>query len=102
MGLAATKRNRMSEGPPEDLTHWLLGAVASLATAIAAMWKRNESRNAKEISKLEARIKRRDTRMDELEQHVDECNRDRGELRIQLARMETRLGVLDDNAHDGQ
>lgn len=73
----------------DSFTTWVLGGigtvVATLAAVVATLWKANETRNAKAIEHLTER--------------VDECEGDRSELRVRVARLETRLGEGESEGH---
>ena len=58
--------------------------VATLAGAVATLFKINETKSQREIAELKVRI-------DESDKKHDECLRDRIEISKQLARLEGRL-----------
>ncbi len=53
--------------------------VGGLTTAVVALWKSSESKNAKAIQSLEAR--------------AEDCEKDRDDLRVRVAKLEERHGV---------
>ena len=65
----------------DETTNWVLAGVgsviATLAATVASLWKLNESKNAKAITALTERA-------------VD-CEKDRSEIKVRLARLEGRL-----------
>ena len=79
----------------EDTAGWIFGAAASiiatLASAVAFMFKLNESKNAEAIKKLETGQSALQTRCDILDKQNDECIKDRDLIRVQLAKVETEL-----------
>lgn len=97
---------KLSDGPP-DITHWLLGAVGTLTTAIAALWKRNESRNAREITQLQkdrdelkADIEKRRDDFRQVKRKFDECEKKHAEQAKRLAVMEERMKHFDQGQVD--
>ena len=60
--------------------------VGALATAVVALWKSSESKNAKAIQSLEVR--------------AEVCERDRDDLRVRVAKLEERHGVNRDENND--
>jgi hypothetical protein len=48
-----------------------------MATAVGTMWKINESKNA--------------TRIEQLSQRADDCEQDRSDLRVRVAKLEARV-----------
>lgn len=79
----------------EENAGWLFGAAASiiatLASAVAFMFKLNESKNATAIVELKKSVKDIRGRCDTLEVQNDECIKDRDEIRVKLAKVETEL-----------
>ena len=72
----------MHDNMDESFTGWVLGGVgsvvATLAAVVATLWKMNETRNAKAIC--------------ELTERVDECEDERSDLRVRVAKLEVKLG----------
>ena len=71
----------------DEHSNWVLGGIASvvgtLAAAVTALWKLNESRNAKAIESLTMR--------------ADKCEQERTELRVRVAKLEAT--VCNDDSH---
>ncbi len=65
--------------------------VAAMAGAVAALWKQQETRNAKQIEDM-----RKD--LEKCAQQSDECYEDRLKLNQSVARLEERVNQL----HPGQ
>lgn len=76
----------------QSFAAWFLAGVATimsiLATTIATLWKRNETRNANEIAEL-----KRDSA--ELHVRAERCEDERAALRVDIARLETRLSIIE-------
>lgn len=74
--------------PSNSVIGWLLtgvaGVIATLAGAVAMLWKLNEQKNARDIAMLQGRC-------DELQRRCEQCERDREELRVRLAVLENRI-----------
>jgi hypothetical protein len=79
----------------EESVGWIFGAAASiiatLASAVAFMFKLNESKNAEAIKKLETGQSALQTRCDILDKQNDDCVKDRDLIRVKLAEVETEL-----------
>ena len=77
----------------QALSGWVLAGVASiiatLSTVVAFLYKRLDANNARTIAALE-------TRCDLLQKKVDECERDRLDLHRQMAKMEVKIALLED------
>ena len=77
----------------QALSGWVLAGVASiiatLSTVVAFLYKRLDANNARTIGVLE-------TRCDLLQKKVDECEKDRLDLHRQLAKMEIKITLLED------
>lgn len=84
------------------LVNWFLGvlvaAVSSLATVIGYLWRVAEGKNADAIQALRTdaklTIERHDHEIQELQQRAEECERDRADLRVRVAQMETEISFL--------
>jgi hypothetical protein len=80
---------QMSEAPGE--TGWVVGgvgaAIGALATAVATLFKINEGKNAQAIVELKDAIQHANKRFDESDKKHDECQKDRENLRIEMARL---------------
>lgn len=74
---------------------WIVAGVAAvyatLTTAIATLFKMNESRSAKSIEKLESDVKSMQVRLDESDKKHEDCLEDRNNLNVKLARVEEQL-----------
>lgn len=83
----------MSEAPGE--AGWVVGgvgaAVGTLATAVATLFKINEGKNAQAIIELKDAIKDANKRFDESDKKHDECQHDRENLRVEMARLSMRI-----------
>lgn len=79
----------------EDSAGWFFGAAASiiatLASAVAFMFKLNEAKNAESIKELKDGQKVLQNRCDTIEMQNDECIKDRDATRVRLAEVETEL-----------
>ncbi len=77
----------------QSLLGWVLAGVltivATLSSVVAFLYKRLDSNNAKTIAALE-------TRCDMLQKKVDECEKDRLDLHRQMAKMEVKIALLED------
>lgn len=66
---------------------WVLAGIgtviATLAGAVASLWKLSEAKNAKAIAAHQETI-------DHLETRAEKCEHDREELRVRVARLETK------------
>lgn len=65
--------------------------IASLATAVATLFKINESKSALAVKSLELRLEGYAQRLDDSDRKHQECLEDRIELSRQIARLEGRL-----------
>lgn len=94
--------------PGSAVWFWAAAAtiIATLASAVAALYKAQISMKDEEIKNGAAReecLKRslaeaenkHDAALAKLGQEVEDCRKDREELRVQMARFETRLGMLE-------
>lgn len=74
---------------------WIVAGVAAvygtLTTAVAGLFKINETRSAKAIEKLEESVTCMQCRLDESEKKHEDCLNDRNEIRVTLARVEEQL-----------
>lgn len=84
----------MSDTPDGSIITWVLAGVATLigglATTVTALWKVNETRNAKRIDQLEQNLA-------ESNKKHDECMDDRNTLREECVEMRVRLEMLEQN-----
>lgn len=66
---------------------WVLAGIATvigtLATAVAGLWRLSEAKNSKAIAAHQETI-------DHLEIRATKCEHDREELRVRVARLETK------------
>lgn len=91
-------------------TGWFWAAaatiIATLATVVAALYKAQIAMKDAEIKsggeretmlrkEIQEGEKRYDDAIAKLNDEIDECRKDREELRVQMARFETRLGMLE-------
>ena len=65
--------------------------VTGLTTAVAALFKINESKSALAVKSLEIRLEGYASRLDDSDKKHQECLEDRIELSKQIARLEGRL-----------
>ncbi|MCR9296966.1 MAG: hypothetical protein NXI32_30020 [bacterium] len=96
---AIGKTNHVKErsgNMPTDEVIWkaVVGIVSAMAGVIATLWKIGESKNAKQISSLEERCERIESRYDKQQEAIDECNHDRGMLHGKIAVLESELSKL--------
>lgn len=74
---------------------WIVAGAATvygtLTTAVATLFKINESRQAKSIEKLEISVTCLQCRLDESDKKHEECLNDRNDLKVTLARVEEQL-----------
>lgn len=98
-----------------NLIGWIFGAVGTafgtLAGAVAALFRMNESKNAKSIEALEKRlaeesealkieIAKANARAEISDQKHDECLRDREELRIEMAKLKSTFEAMQGRRFD--
>jgi septal ring factor EnvC (AmiA/AmiB activator) len=74
-----------------EIIQYVVPVVAAMAGGIAALWKQQETRNAKQIEDM-----RKD--LEKCAQQSDECYEDRLKLNQSVARLEERVNQL----HPGQ
>ena len=94
----------MSESPAD--AGWVVGgigaAIGTLATAVATLFKLNENKNAQaivelkerllvETSSLKSEIELSNKRFAESDKKHDECQHDRENLRVEMARLSMRI-----------
>lgn len=76
----------------EALLKWVLTGIAALlgsaATVIVSLWKRDESRNAREITNLQ-------TKLDECEKKHEEANTKILALSVEVASLKARVDGTD-------
>lgn len=82
-----------------SLFGWLLGGVATvvatLATAVATLFKMNEGKNTAAISRQENMITKLVEQADRLVERADDCEQDRRRLGESVARLETKLEQIE-------
>ena len=80
---------------PQSYTSWIIAGVSAvvtgLTTAVAALFKINESKSALAVKSLEIRLEGYASRLDDSDKKHQECLEDRIELSKQIARLEGRL-----------
>jgi septal ring factor EnvC (AmiA/AmiB activator) len=74
-----------------EIIQYVVPVVAAMAGGIAALWKQQETRNAKQIEDM-----RKD--LEKCAQQSDECYEDRLKLNQSVARLEERINQI----HPGQ
>lgn len=83
----------MSDAPfsPGWIAAGVGAIVATLSSAVAALFKMNESKSALAVKSLEGRLEGYAHRLDDSDKKHQECLEDRIELSKQIARLEGRL-----------
>lgn len=83
----------MSDGPfsPGWIAAGVGAIIATLSSAIAALFKLNETKSAIAVKSLEVRLEGYAHRLDDSDKKHQECLEDRIELSNQIARLEGRL-----------
>ncbi len=86
-------------GEDSSMVTWFFGslitAVATMAAAIAAMWKVSESKNTKAIEGLEKRLDSADLRYAVLDKAKEECEHQRGILVATCDALKDRINRLE-------
>lgn len=77
---------------PGGLVSWML---LTLCGIIVALWKMNESKNAKAITDLDARLMASDVRLVVSDAKQAECEKDRHEQAKELAVMKERMNQFE-------
>lgn len=81
----------------EGITGWILAGIATviatLSSVVAMLYRGNEKQNAERIQALESDVKSLQSKNETLVEHVEECRRDREDLRVKIATVETRLSL---------
>lgn len=76
----------------EDYVSWVLAGVASviatLATAVASLWKINEARNSRQIEELKADVKDCKDDREMIRNRADELSDEVAGLKVRLAFLE--------------
>lgn len=101
--MLANNSSEMPQQNDQDLVSWIIWGVGvvvtSLAGAVAALWKLNESKNAKRIIQLEQMItektQRYDQRWRESEARYEQCMQQRDELGRECAGLKTRCELME-------
>lgn len=90
-------------GGPDISGGWIAAGVttllASMATAVATLFKISESKSALAVKSLEIRLESYSLRLDESDKKHQECLEDRIDLSKQIARLEGRLSHFIDDVN---
>lgn len=76
-------------------TGWFLAGVstvvATLASAVAFLFRMNESKNAAAILTMQSRLDQQEQKLVESDEKHDQCQRDREQLSVQVATLNGKL-----------
>ena len=82
-----------------EQTPWIIAGVstiiASLASAVAYLFKLNETNSIKAVAGLEARVEHYEKRVDHLDKMNSECLQDRAKLSAKCELFEKRISQIE-------